>query len=422
MVWDIKFLVPEKTKNKNKNMKRYENLKRIIKKALANFTLAKFCGAIITITILAAVKYLISGNFHLEFCDFWNNIGIGLLGWTINTGLIGWLTEYLGIKGINFNFMQILFGFDTMKVGDTNISKPSTLEEVKPKLYNAMDNGEGSSSDKKSGSSKGSSRDRTRDIRFHPYPRNCRRAVRSWTFDDESDNKSENGSENGSNNGSGSDTEMEDGPSNRNARKKLVPATLLDKTSDNTNTGLPLNPFDKGKGIETGDSMQSTLDKGKGIEYNPIQEPSFAIWRQLNPNLDPITTFFPPKTNPGPGFAIPGGDVPINDGIRQHLRSVHVVGQFRNMDLETAMEQRYNYWLCLQNMISKIAYAEQILNKVPVIPTNEMEFKLRNQIIRDLEGLHIVKNRSDASITLLSARIKFIEDEINLQKNNNNNN
>jgi len=75
--------------------------------------------------------------------------------------------------------MQILFGFDTMKVGDTNISKPSALEEVKPKLYNAMDNGEGSSSGKKSGSSKGSYRDKTRDIRFHPYPRNARRAVRS---------------------------------------------------------------------------------------------------------------------------------------------------------------------------------------------------------------------------------------------------
>jgi hypothetical protein len=72
-------------------------------------------------------------------------------------------------------------------------------------------------------------------------------------------------------------------------------------------------------------------------------------------------------------------------------------------------------------MINKIAYAEQILNKVPAIPTNEMEFKLRNQIIRDLEGLHIVKNRSDARITLLNARIKFIEDEINLEKNNNNN-
>jgi len=52
---------------------------------------------------------------------------------------------------------------------------------------------------------------------------------------------------------------MEDGPSNRNARKKLVPAVSFDQTSDNT--GLPLNPF----------------DKGKGIEDNPIQKPSFAI-------------------------------------------------------------------------------------------------------------------------------------------------
>ena len=68
---------------------------------------------------------------------------------------------------------------------------------------------------------------------------------------------------------------MEDGPSNRNARKKLVPAISFGQTSDNT--GLPLNPFDKGKGIETGDPMQSSLDKGKGIEHNPIQEPSFAI-------------------------------------------------------------------------------------------------------------------------------------------------
>jgi hypothetical protein len=37
-----------------------------------------------------------------------------------------------------------------------NISgKSSPLEEIKPKLYNAMDSGEGSSSGKKSGSSKG---------------------------------------------------------------------------------------------------------------------------------------------------------------------------------------------------------------------------------------------------------------------------
>lgn len=401
-------------------MKKYENLKIIIIKALASFTLAKFCGAIITVTIVASVKYSISGNFYLEFCDFWNNVGIGLLGWTINTGLIGLLTEYLGIKGINFNFMQILFGFDTIKIGDTNISKSSILEEVKPKLYNAMDNGESSSSGKKSGSSRGNFIDRNRDVRFHPYPRDCRRAVRSWTFSDES--------ENGSDNGSGSDTEMEGGPSNRNKNKKIgrklvptIPFGGSKETSDNTNIGLPLNPLGKGKGIETGDPMQSTLDKGKGIEYNPTQEPSFAIWRKLNPGLDPITTFFPPKVNPGPGFAVPGEDVPIYDSIRQHLRSVHVVAQFRNMDLKTAEQQRYNYWLCAQNMNSKIAYAEQVLNKVPVIPINEMDFKLKNQIIRDLEGLHIVKSRSDASMDLLNSRIKFIYDKIGLKDNNNNN-
>jgi len=61
-------------------MKKYENLKTKIIKALANFTLAKFCGAIITVTTLATIKYLISGNFHLEYCDFWNNVGVGLLG------------------------------------------------------------------------------------------------------------------------------------------------------------------------------------------------------------------------------------------------------------------------------------------------------------------------------------------------------
>jgi hypothetical protein len=73
---------------------------------------------------------------------------------------------------------------------------------------------------------------------------------------------------------------MEGGPSNRKVGRKLVPTIPFgasQETSDNTNMALPLNPLDKGKGIETGDPMQSTLDKGKGIETNPIQEPPFAI-------------------------------------------------------------------------------------------------------------------------------------------------
>jgi len=51
-------------------MKKTKKLRTIINKALANFTLAKFCGAIITVTLLAIVKYLVSGSFHLEYCDF----------------------------------------------------------------------------------------------------------------------------------------------------------------------------------------------------------------------------------------------------------------------------------------------------------------------------------------------------------------
>jgi len=51
-------------------MKKYKNLKTKLRKALASFTLAKFCGAIFTVTLLAIVKYIISGNFHIEYCDF----------------------------------------------------------------------------------------------------------------------------------------------------------------------------------------------------------------------------------------------------------------------------------------------------------------------------------------------------------------
>jgi hypothetical protein len=73
-------------------------------------------------------------------------------------------------------------------------------------------------------------------------------------------------------------------------------------------------------------------------------------------------------------------------------------------------------------MNSKIAFAQETLNKVPTIPTTEYEFKLRNQILRDLEGLNRVKVRSEARSTLLEARIKFIEDICNYNNNNNNNN
>jgi hypothetical protein len=142
---------------------------------------------------------------------------------------------------------------ETTKMGETS----SVLEDGKPKLYNAMDSGEGSSSGKKSGSRKGGYRERGRDVRVHPYPQHGRRIVRSWTFDDESDNVSNNGHE--------SDTEMEGAPSSKG---KSVSST--------SHSDLPL---DKGKSIALSDDMQELpLDKGKGIEAaNPTQETLLPI-------------------------------------------------------------------------------------------------------------------------------------------------
>jgi hypothetical protein len=51
-----------------------------LNKILFSFTLARFTGALFTITIVAMIKYSISGNFRLEYCEFWNNVGVGLLG------------------------------------------------------------------------------------------------------------------------------------------------------------------------------------------------------------------------------------------------------------------------------------------------------------------------------------------------------
>jgi hypothetical protein len=61
-------------------------------------------------------------------------VAIGLFGWTINTTIISLLSEYFGIKGINFNLKQFLYGYDTMGAGNDYTSK-----DFKAKLYNAME-------------------------------------------------------------------------------------------------------------------------------------------------------------------------------------------------------------------------------------------------------------------------------------------
>jgi hypothetical protein len=310
-----------------------QTTKKTINTLLVNFTLAKFTGALATIILVALIKYIISGNLHIEYCELWNNVAIGLFGWTLNTAIISWLSEYFGIKGINFNLKQFLYGYNTMGTGDDYSSK-----DFKAKLYNAMESDDG--------------------------------------FD-------------------------------------------------------PSKQIDKGKGIDKGynegndESDAKLLDKGKGIdrrvhriELGPghSTEPPFVTWSRVFPGVDPLSVFFPKTINPGPGFNVPGGEVPLHDDICKHIDyNSHILSQFKKMDLKTAIEQRDNYLKYLQVINQKTTFAQDTLSKVPEIPTNDYEHRLNNTILKDLHELNIQKVRSEAKATLLNSRIEFIQ--INIKPN-----
>ena len=308
-------------------MKKYiQTTTKIINNILINFTLAKFAGALFTITMVALIKYQISGNLYIEYCEFGNNVAIGLLGWTINTATIGWLSEYLGLKGINFNLKQFLYGYDTMGACDP----PS--ENFKAKLYNAMESND-----------------------------------------------------------------------------ELNPAGHVDKGKD----------IDKGYSESSGESDAKPQDKGKSIDrtVHPLYlgpghstEPPFVTWSKVFPGVDPASVFFPKTINPGPGFNVPGGEVPIRDEICKHIDyNSHILSQFKKMDLKTAIEQRDNYLRYIQVINKKASFAQDTLSKVPNIPTNEYEHKLKNTILRDLDLLSQAKVRAEAKATLLNSRIEFIQ-------------
>jgi hypothetical protein len=278
--------------------------KKIIKFILNHFTLAKLLGAILTALFVASLKYYISGDLHIEYCDFWDNICVALLGWITNTSIIGWLTEYLGIKGLNLNLNQFIYGFDTIKMGNEY-----PLEESKPKLYNAM------------------------------------------------------------NIDSGDDS---------NSSKKL----------------------DKGKGAD------------RVLHRNSVENLGFIARQPLGENI--LLDQVPKKINPGSGFNVLGGEVPYNDSIVQHLDyNIHFLNHFKKLDLETAIEQRNNNLLLIRITEGKLNYAKNALSKISPIPTTEYEFRLKNQIISDLDTLNRNKIKAEARTTLLTSRIEFIKGKIN---------
>ena len=299
---------------------------------LANFTLAKFLAAVITALSIASLKYSISGSIHIEYSDFLNNAGIALLGWALNTGMIDLLTEYLGIKGINFNLKQFIYGYDIMKA-----DLGSLIEDPKSKLYHAMESDEESNSIRRLNKGKGIDRE------SHPF------------YD-------------------------------------------KDSLSEGTVTGTETKPLDKGKVIQPTEPM----------------EPHMFTWSRVFPGVDPALVFSPKKINPGAGFNVPGGEVPIRDEICRHIDyNTHILSQFKKMDLETAIEQRNNNLLFVRVIEGKLNFANNALEKVPTIPITEYEFRLKNQILRDIDNLKRDKVRAEARATLLASRIEFIEGQIN---------
>jgi hypothetical protein len=304
-----------------------QTTKKTINTLLVNFTLAKFTGALVTIILVALIKYIISGNLHIEYCEFWNNVAMGLLGWTINTAIIGWLSDYFGIKGINFNLNHFLYAYNRTGAGEDYSSK-----DFKVKLYNAMESADESESSKQIDKGKG-----------------------------------------------------------------------IDKGYIEGNNEGEANPLDKGKGI---DRRVHRIELGPGH----CTEPPFVTWSRVFPGVDPASVFFPKTINPGPGFNVPGGEVPLHDDICKHIGyNSHILKQFKNMDLKTALEQRDNYFKYLQVINQKATYAQETLSKVPEIPTNEYEHRLKNTILRDLHDLSQQKIRAEAKATLLNSRIEFIE-------------
>ena len=148
------------------------------------------------------------------------------------------------------------------------------------------------------------------------------------------------------------------------------------------------------------------------IELGPghCTEPPFVTWSRVFPGLDPASVFFPKTINPGPGFNVPGGEVPLRDEICKHIDyNSHILNQFKKMDLKTALEQRDNYLRYIQVINAKTSFAQETLSKVPEIPTSNYEHRLKNTILKDLHELNEQKIRAEAKAILLNSRIEFIQ-------------
>jgi hypothetical protein len=69
-------------------------------------------------------------------------MALGLLIGLINTGLISLLTDFLDIRGINFNLRQFLFGFETMKATTSSHETKDNIKKLSDMINLAMESDE----------------------------------------------------------------------------------------------------------------------------------------------------------------------------------------------------------------------------------------------------------------------------------------
>jgi len=332
-------------------------LKIICLKKCFLLSLDRIFGLVVGVLILASLKYVISGGFSIGWDEFGLNFILGLFSGLTRILVIEYLREYLDVKGINYNVYQLLYGLNKQKLGHTG-----DLGHFKPKLYNCMDS--------QSESGKDNYLDKGKGIAIDPD---------RMSLDGNSDNESIERNKN----------------------------TFLEgeKSSPQNNTDNPTN-IDKGKGIDIFSHPNHPSFKNEG---GPS---SIFIPRDNSLGPNPYAFVPTPKTNPGPGFNVPGGKIPIRDPICQYIQwNSHILRQFRTMDLEVAIEQRNNHIAMQANLKRRLEYANMRLSQLPVIPTNINEANLRRQIQDDLKWAQDNIIESEAKVTMITSRIEFIQIE-----------
>ena len=366
------------------------------------FTLSKLLGGIITAFVVTSIKYYLSGSIYIDYSDFSNNFGLALLAWTLNTGIISFLNEYLGIRGINFNLKEFMFGFDTMNCHEESPAKP-----IKPKRFLAMDMDE--NLDPNKGLDKGKGIDKGHDQGKDEYEgldeyqsldsKEFTKRKKKLTLREKVAKLKERWR-----------------PYDPDISIRKLYHSYSDSDSEDSSTYSKKTPLKKN--VNTTEPKMPKLSYEewlKTLSTSPPVEPPMAAWNRVFPGKDPSCLI--PKTNPGPGFNVPGGEVPIRDPICANIGyNSHILSQFKKMDLETAVEQRYSYNRMVRFKDLEINYARNALNNLLSLPISQQDINLKSRIETDLLELQKIRNEGVGKIILLTSRIDYIESCIKQQQ------